>query len=168
MAQELRHLVRVARTDLDGMKPIRHALLKIKGVGFSFANMACSFAGVDKTMKVGYLSDEQVNKLTEVIEKPLKYGAPSWMVNRRRDYETNEDTHLLGADLQFVQENDIKRLKKVRSYKGYRHAHGQPVRGQRTRSNFRRNKGKVHLGVQRKKVESASSEKGEDKKEKKK
>ena len=49
----------------------------------------------------------------------------------------------------FTQDNDIKMMKKMRSYKGIRHSLGLPVRGQRTKSNFRKNKGKV-LGVRKK------------------
>jgi len=55
----------------------------------------------------------------------------------------------LVGDLKFTKENDIKLLKKVKSYRGMRHALGLPVRGQRTKSNFRRNKGKASLGVKR-------------------
>ena len=51
--------------------------------------------------------------------------------------------------MSFTQDNDIKMLKKIKSYKGIRHSLGLPVRGQRTRSNFRKNKGKV-MGVKRK------------------
>lgn len=167
--RELRYLVRIARTDIDGNQPIQNALLKVKGVGFSFANMVCAFAGVNKATKTGYLSDEQIAQLNDIIEHPLQHGAPVWMVNRRRDYDTNENKHLIGTDITFTQDNDIKRLKKIKAYKGIRHSHGQPVRGQRTRSNFRKNKGKVHLGVQRKKIAApAPGEKPEEKKEKKK
>ncbi len=70
------------------------------------------------------------------------------MLNRRRDYETNENKHLVTGDIKFVQDNDIKRLKKIKTYKGVRHILELPVRGQRTKSNFRKNKGKV-LGVKR-------------------
>ena len=160
---ELKHLVRIARTDLDGTKPIGHALLKIKGVGFSFANMLCSLAHIDKHTKTGYLTNEQVTLFDNILTSPAKHGAPARMFNRRRDYETNEDKHLVSAGLTFTQENDIKRLKKIKAYRGVRHAHGQPVRGQRTRSNFRKSKGKVHLGVQRKKV-AAPTAKEEKKK----
>jgi small subunit ribosomal protein S13 len=158
--QTIKHLVRVANTDLDGKKPVGHALIKIQGVGFSFANLICGLAKIDRNMKVGSLSDEQVSKLDTVVRKPLENGAPVWMVNRRRDYETNADRHLILADIGFVKDNDMKRMKKIKSYKGMRHMKGLPVRGQRTRSNFRRNKGKVHLGVQRKKVGKDDKSKG--------
>jgi small subunit ribosomal protein S13 len=150
--QELKHLVRVARTDLEGTKPLAQALLKIRGVGVQFANMICVLTKLDKSMKAGALTDEHVKLLDTFISNPAAHGAPSWMMNRRRDYETNTDKHLTLADITFVQENDVKRLRKMKSYKGMRHAAKLPVRGQRTRSNFRKNKGKVHLGVQRKKT----------------
>ena len=84
---------------------------------------------------------------------PKKFNIPLWLLNRRKDPETNEDKHLITDDIRFVQENDVKILKKIKSYKGVRHMHGLPTRGQRTKSNFRRNKGNV-IGVKRKKGKS--------------
>src|SRR3989344_6956100 len=152
MEQTIKQLVRVASTDLDGNKPVHHALLKIKGVGVSFSHMVCSCAGVDMRAKMGLLDEQMVKKLDDIVRNPLKYGAPLWMINRRRDIETNEPRHVLTGDIDFVQDNDIKILKKIKAYRGIRHMLGLPARGQRTRSNFRKNKGKVHLGVQRKKA----------------
>ena len=147
--KDFKHLVRIANTDLDGNKLLGYALRNIKGIGFQFANMVCSLAGISKTTKVGNLSDAEVKKLDEIIIDPSKAGAPIWMLNRRKNYEDNSDRHLLSADLTFIQDNDIKRMKKIKSYRGMRHAYGLPVRGQRTKSNFRKSKGKV-MGVKRK------------------
>lgn len=150
--KELKHLVRVANTDLNGHKQLKQSLLKIKGVGFMLANAICEVSGIDKYMKTGYLTDEQAEKLSEIVKNPLSHKIPPWMLNRRKDPETGENKHLLMGDLDFVQGNDIKFMKKTKSYKGLRHQWGLPVRGQKTKSNFRRNKGKVSLGVQRKKT----------------
>lgn len=147
--QEFKHLVRIANTDLDGNKPIYKALIKIQGVGFMFSNMLCSITGINKNAKTGYLSDEEIKKLDDVIKAPEKFNAPSWMFNRRKDIEDGKDKHLVTSDLKFAHETDIKMMKKIRSYKGIRHSFGLPVRGQRTRSNFRKNKGKVSLGVKK-------------------
>ena len=147
---EFKHLIRIANTDLEGKKHILYALRKIKGVDIMFANMALSIAGIEKTKKAGELLDSEAEKLNDIILHPKKYAAPEWMLNRRKDFETGEDTHLLMADLDFSKETDIKRLKKTTSYKGLRHQWGLPVRGQRTKSNFRNKKGKG-LGVKRKK-----------------
>ncbi|RMF55991.1 30S ribosomal protein S13 [Candidatus Woesearchaeota archaeon] len=148
-----KHIVRIVNTDLDGNKPIVHAMRKIKGVSFMLANAVCALAGVDKQKKTGTLLDPEIKKIDEILKNPKKFGAPSWMLNRRRDYETGEDLHILTTDIKFIRDNDIKRMKMIKSYKGFRHAYGLPVRGQRTKSNFRKNKGKG-LGVQKKKVKS--------------
>ena len=153
--KDFKHLVRIANTDLQGEKTIGYTLRNIKGIGFQFANMICALAGIDKTKKTGDLSDIEIKKIDEFIADPIKAGAPIWMVNRRKDYEDNSNKHLLTSDLTFTQDNDIKRMKKIKCYRGMRHAYGLPIRGQRTKSNFRKSKGKV-MGVKRKGGAAAS------------
>lgn len=147
--QELKYFVRIANTDLDGNKPIYNALTKIKGINIMFSNAVLNVAGIEKAKKAGYLSENEANKIDNIIKEPAKFGIPSWTFNRKKDPEDGADKHLIGATLTFTQDNDIKMMKKIKSYKGVRHILGLPVRGQRTRSNFRKNKGKV-LGVKRK------------------
>ncbi len=146
--KELKYFVRIANTDLDGKKPVMEALRKVKGISVMFSNAACTMAGIDKSMKAGYLNDVQVKKLDEVVNNPSKFGFPVWMLNRRKDKEEGTNKHLITSNLIFTLDNDVKMLKKIRCYRGVRHSLGQPVRGQRTKSNFRKNKGKV-LGVKR-------------------
>lgn len=143
-----RHIVRIANTDLEGTKTVLQALRRIKGVSFMYANMVCALAKVDRYQRTGALSETHVQKIEDVLLHPNTYEVPPWMKNRRLDYETGEDRHLIGPTLKFVQETDIRRLKKIRSYKGVRHTFGLPVRGQRTKSNFRKNKGNA-LGVKK-------------------
>lgn len=145
---EFKHILRIANADLDGKKPILQALRKIKGVGLMLSNAVCSVADISADKQTGILSDAEVKRIDEVL-KDINKNVPTWILNRRKDYETGEDKHLLSGDLTFTNENDIKRMKKIKSYKGIRHMFGLPVRGQRMRSNFRRNKGKV-TGVKRK------------------
>ena len=151
-----RYIVRIANTDLDGNKAIAFAMRKVKGISYSFANMVCRLAGVDASKKAGYLEESEIKKISEAIESPAGLGAPGWTFNRRNDPETGEDRHLLSGDLQFAKENDIKMMKKIKCYRGMRHAYGLPVRGQRTKSNFRKTKsrGKGGIGVQKKKVKA--------------
>jgi len=148
--KDFKHFVRVANTDLNGAKPIFNSLRQIKGVNFMFSNLICSLAKIDRTKKTGELNEEEVKRIDAVIKDPLKAGTPKWMINRRKDVETGEDKHLISADLTFTQDNDIKIMKKIKTYRGVRHILNQPVRGQKTKSNFRENKGKVHLGVKKK------------------
>ena len=152
--QELKYLVRVMNTDLKGDKRLNHALTQIKGIGNMFANAVCQAAEIDKHMKAGHLTEEQVAKMNDVIKNPVKYNIPDWMLNRRFDPETGENRHILTSDVAYIRSNDIKRLQKIKSYRGIRHHLGLPLRGQRTRSNFRRSKSKGKggsLGVSRKK-----------------
>ncbi|MBT5021469.1 30S ribosomal protein S13 [Candidatus Woesearchaeota archaeon] len=145
-----KHIVRVANADLAGNKPIGHALKKIKGIGFILANAVCYFAKVDWTKKAGNLSTEELERLNDVLKNPAKYNMPTWMLNRRADPETGESFHLLGANLKYQTDNDIKLMRMIKCYKGFRHTAGLPVRGQSTKSNFRNKKGKTSLGVKRK------------------
>ena len=159
--KDFRHLVRITNTDLLGEKPIGHALHKIKGIGFMYANAVCTVARIDARKQTGLLTDAEIAKLEEVISNPLKYSIPVWMLNRRKDYEDGTDKHLLTADFDYSRDNDIKRLKKIRAYRGIRHMLGQPTRGQKTKSNFRKNNGKV-MGVKRAKVApGAAPDKGD-------
>jgi small subunit ribosomal protein S13 len=147
---EFRHLVRIANTDIKGEKSILYALKKIKGVSIMFANMACMNAGIERTKKAGELTDAEIKSLETEILHPS--SAPNWILNRRLDPETGENKHLIGSDLIFVKDNDLKEMKKLKSYKGIRHMYKLPVRGQRTKSNFRRNKGKAIAGLKKKGV----------------
>ena len=147
--QELKYFVRIANTDLDGNKSIQNALTKIKGISFMLSHAILNTAHIEKTKKAGYLTENDVNKIDEIIKEPSKFGIPTWMFNRKKDPEDGMDKHLVGTSLAFTHDNDIKMMKKAKSYKGIRHMLGLPVRGQRTRSNFRKNKGKV-MGVKKK------------------
>ncbi len=162
MEQEFRHLIRIMNTDIKGDKNINYALRRIKGVGFNFANAICNKTNIEKNKKAGYLDDEEIKKIEDVIKNPKKYGFPNWLLNRRKDYNTGEDRHVTTSDLKFENEFDIKRLQKIKSYRGLRLSWGLPVRGQRTRSNFRKS-GRA-VGVLKKAVKAQAKKKEGDKK----
>jgi len=150
--KNFKHIVRIANTDLDGNKQIFYALRKIKGVSNMIANALITTSSIARNKKTGTLSDEEIKKLDEILRNPERNRIPIWMFNRRHDPETGEDKHLIGTDIMFNKDNDLKKLKMIRTYKGIRHMSGLPVRGQRTKSNFRRTKshGKGgSLGVKR-------------------
>jgi len=144
-----KHIVRIANVDIPGDKAIRISLTKIKGIGINFADAVCVAAKIDHSIKTGEMSDAQIDQLNEVVKEPHLHGIPQWMFNRKKDYETGNDLHLVTGTLNFVQDNDLKRLKKTKTLRGMRHQRRLPVRGQRTRSNFRKSKGKV-VGVRKK------------------
>ncbi|MDI6702393.1 30S ribosomal protein S13 [Methanothermobacter wolfeii] len=148
MEEEFKHMVRIARKDIDGNKTMENALTSVKGVGKALSRAIIMSAGYDLNQRIGYLSDEEIERLEEAIKNPAKYNIPSWMVNRRNDYETGEDKHLIESDLDMCLREDLNRMRKTRSYKGRRHELGLPVRGQRTKSTFRKGSS---VGVRRKK-----------------
>jgi len=134
---EYRHIVRIAGTDVDGSLKLVYGLKKIKGVGIRFAQAVVNVLGLDPNMRIGYLDEETVKKIEDVLSKPLDYGIPSWFLNRQKDIETGKDMHLLGSDLVLAMKLDIQRMKRIKCWKGVRHALGLKVRGQKTRTTGR-------------------------------
>ncbi|MHA1260647.1 MAG: 30S ribosomal protein S13 [Candidatus Freyarchaeota archaeon] len=147
-SEEYRYIVRVAGTDLDGSKKFLYALTDIKGVGIRLADAILRVAGLDPNIRLGYVSDQDVKKVEEILADPAKFGIPGWMLNRQKDVSTGRDRHLIGSDLTLTIKSDIDTLRRTKSYRGIRHALGLKVRGQRTKTTGR--KGQT-VGVRRKK-----------------
>lgn len=140
-------VVRIMSEDIEGRMSLLSGLTKIKGISWSFSNAVCHVLKMDKKRQIGSLNEKEVQKIEEFIKNPQ---LPEHLLNRRNDFESGEDGHLTGADLDLKKEFDIKRLKKIKSYRGFRHSAGLPTRGQRTRGNFRPNKSKG-AGIRKKK-----------------
>lgn len=102
-------------------KRVEISLTYIFGIGRSQANNILSKTQIDKNIRVKDLTDEQINKLRQVIEKE----------------------HVVEGDLKREIISNIKRLKDISSYRGTRHLKGLPVRGQRTKTNSRSVRGNV-------------------------
>jgi len=162
--KEIRAIVRVAGTDLDGEKKLKDALRGVKGIGCAMSKIICEMGNFDPNSKLGSLSEGEMARLESIIKEPWKFGAPAWVLNRRREPETGTDLHLTGADLDVAKKFDIQRMIDLKTYRGIRHMLGMPVRGQRTRSSFR--KGRV-VGVVKKSIKIAM-EKAKTEEEKKK
>jgi len=135
-------VIRILSKDIEGRMKVYAGLTKIKGVSWGLSNAVCKALKIDKNKKIGSLTDDEVRKISDFIKNPK---VPGYLVNRREDFTTGEDKHLSGSDLELQKEFDIKRLKKIKSYRGFRHMSGLPTRGQRTRSNFRPNKKKAGI-----------------------
>ena len=140
-------IIRIMSKDINGGMNIYVGLTKIKGISWSFSNAICKSLKIDKNKKIGDLNKEDIKEISDFVKSPK---IPSYITNRRKDLDTGENKHLTGSDLELKNEFDIKRLKKIRSYKGYRHALKLTVRGQRTRGNFRKNRAKG-VGIKKKK-----------------
>jgi len=146
MPEEFRHIVRVAGTDLDGTLTVAYALAGIKGIGIRLANVIAEKASIDPATRLGFLPDLKVRRIEEIVENPLKNGVPSWLLNRPKDEETGKDRHLIGPDMDLQMKSDLDQMKKIKSWRGYRHSYGLRVRGQKTRTTGRKKKA---LGVKK-------------------
>ena len=155
---ETREVVRIARTGIDGNKPVEKALTGLKGVGEMYAN-AVAESMEYKNKIIGNLSDEEIDDIEEAIKNPDDLEVPGWLRNRRKDRETGEDKHLIESDLELKKEFDIRRLKEISSYKGWRHEIGLPVRGQKTQSSFRSG---AKIGVSRARIQEEAGDSGGD------
>ena len=148
-------IVRILSKDIEGKMQIYPGLTKIKGVSWGISNAICKILKIDRSRQIGSLTEEEVKKITEFMKNPQ---IPLYLKNRKKDFDTGEDKHIIGVDLELKKEFDIKRLKKIKSYRGFRHMAGLTMRGQRTKSHFRKNKSK---GVGIKKKGKSTEKKGE-------
>jgi small subunit ribosomal protein S13 len=169
--QEIAGIVRIKGKDIKGNLPIRRALPLIKGIGINLAYAICYVLnknyGISKDAPIGSLSPEQIKKLEEIINDPVSFGIPPFLVNRRKELYTGKDLHLTGEDLTLRVKMDIEREKELNTWRGFRHMFGQKVRGQRTRTTGRTG---MTVGVMKKSVleKMKAPEKKEGKKEEKK
>jgi small subunit ribosomal protein S13 len=147
MSQEYRYILRIMGTDVQGTLKTSYAVAEIKGVSASLSNAILTKAGVNPDLRVGYLTESDISKIEDVIREPAKYNLPTWLFNHRKDADTGKDIHLLSADLVLKTKTDIDQAKEIRSWRGYRHAYGLKVRGQRTKTTGRAGKA---LGVKKK------------------
>jgi small subunit ribosomal protein S13 len=147
MSDEFRHRLRIIDTDVDGTLKASYALAKIKGVGPSLADAMLRRAGISPDKRAGFLTEAEVDRLEEIVKDPARSGLPSWLFNRRKELDTGKDTHLISADLVLRTKMDIEKMKEIKSWRGYRHAYGLKVRGQRTKTTGRAGKA---LGVKKK------------------
>ncbi|MEM3827055.1 MAG: 30S ribosomal protein S13, partial [Candidatus Micrarchaeaceae archaeon] len=134
-------IVRLAGKDIDGKLWVERALQSVKGLGHNMSH-ALAIAveaklGISKQTPIGSLSDETVENIEKIIKEPTQYGIPKYMLNRRKDFDTGKDIHIVGNDLLFAVRQDVSRDVSLRTWRGFRHQYGQKVRGQHTRSTGR-------------------------------
>ena len=121
-------MARIAGVDLPRDKRIAVALTYIYGIGQSTARAIVETTGLDPFTRVRDLTEDEVNRLREVIDRE----------------------HKVEGELRAEHASHVKRLIDIGSYRGLRHRRGVPVRGQRTRTNARTRKGpKKTVGARR-------------------
>jgi len=123
-------LARIAGVDLPRDKRVEYALLSIFGIGLTSSREILAKNGVSPDTRVRELTETDVNKLRETIE---------------RDFRVEGD---LKRQIQI----NIRRLQEIGCYRGIRHRRGLPVRGQKTKSNARTRRGPRRAVAGKKKV----------------
>ena len=112
-------MARIAGVNIPTEKKVQVGLTYIFGIGPARAKDICTKAGIADTTRVNQLSDDDVIRIREIID---------------RDYQVE-------GDLRRETAMNIKRLMDLGCYRGLRHRKGLPVRGQRTHTNARTRKG---------------------------
>ena len=123
-------MARIAGIDIPREKRVEIALTYIFGIGLPTSQKVLAQANVNPDTRVRDLTEEQVNRLRDIIDR----------------------RHKVEGDLRREVALNIKRLQEIGSYRGLRHRRNLPVRGQRTKTNARARRGpKKTVGVRRKK-----------------
>ena len=123
-------MARIAGIDLPRNKRIDISLTYIFGIGRTTATQICAKAEIDGTTKTEALSEGEVVRIREIIERDYQVEG-----DRRREVSQN-----------------IKMLMDIGCYRGLRHRRGLPVRGQRTHTNARTRKGPAKAVAGKKKA----------------
>ena len=144
---DFKYIIRIANSDVSGEERLANALTSIRGIGPRISNAIIQKLKLNPNKLAGKLDDKNVEDIENAIMN-LKDYVPDWLLNRQKDYDTGDDMHPVSVELKMTHDEDLNRMKKVKSYKGIRHASGHKVRGQRTYSNGRKG---LALGVSRKK-----------------
>lgn len=116
---------RIAGINIPENKKIIASLAYIFGIGQNLAKKIVLDLKIDPSKKTMDLTNEELNRLRELIEKNYK----------------------IEGELKRIIQGNIKRLKEIGAYRGYRHSRGLPVRGQRTKTNSRTRRGNVRKTV---------------------
>ena len=112
-------MARIAGVDLPRQKRVEIALTYIYGIGVSRSNKILGKAGIERSVRVKDLSEEETSRIAKIID--MEGGVEG---DLRKDVAMN-----------------VKRLMEIGSYRGMRHRRNLPVRGQRTHTNARTRKG---------------------------
>jgi small subunit ribosomal protein S13 len=130
-------MARIAGVDIPPQKHAVISLTYIHGIGNTTARKVIKMANIDPDKRTKDLSEEEVARLRQVIDRMATAKEILIEGDLRREVATN-----------------IKRLTEIGSYRGMRHRRGLPVRGQRTRTNARSRRGPKRAVAGKKKVKA--------------
>ena len=139
--KDFRGIIRLSGKELKGEFTLERGLDNIRGIGHNSAkNIAAvikKVLGIDSKKLVGNLTDDEINKIEDLLKGINKHLGRKHLMNRPVDTETGEAKHLIGNDLMFAVRQDIQFEKDTKTWRGWRHTMGQRVRGQHSRTTGR-------------------------------
>ena len=154
--ENFRGIIRIAGKDIKGEVQLQRALSRVRGIGHTLAISAAralqAGLSLEPTMRVGELSDAQIEDIDKILQSLQNHKVMPFLLNRRGDFNSGKDRHVIMNDLIFENTQDVERDKKMYSWRGYRHTYGAKVRGQRTRNTGRTG---MAVGVLRKTIVAA-------------
>lgn len=107
---DFQHILRILGTNVDGKQKVMYAMTSVKGVGRRFSNIVCKKADVDMDKRAGELTQKEMDDLVNVIQNPLEYKIPQWMLNRRKDFKDGKTSQISSNRerlLQFVPDSNL-------------------------------------------------------------
>ena len=133
---------------MNGKHKTAFALRGIKGVGRRFGILCCKIAQIDPSRRAGELTEDEMNRISDIFAKPVEYGIPQWFLNRQRCIRDGTWSQLIANMVDTRLREDLERMKKIRKHRGLRHHFGLKVKGQHSKSTGRKG---ATLGVTKKK-----------------
>ncbi|KAF7692978.1 40S ribosomal protein S18 [Cucumispora dikerogammari] len=143
------HMIRMFNTNIDGRLQIIKALGVIRGIGDRFAYIVIRKAGIESQRRAGELSQDEQQKLIDIMSNPTAFGIPNYFLNHEKDFSEGTNSHLISNQLDTNLRFLVERGRKTKHVRQCRLAAGLKVRGQRTKSNGR-NGGKLSSALRQK------------------
>ncbi len=149
-------IVRIAGKDVPGENKLKMALMRVKGINNNLATILSKYISnklnIAINTEIGSLNEETRDKISNILFDLGNADIPKWLLNRQKDRISGSDTHVIMNDWKYYLREDIEHEKKLYTWRGYRHAYGQKVRGQKTKNTGRRG---IAVGVIRKSQQPA-------------
>merc|ERR1711957_798960 len=108
--KDFRFILRIFNSNIDGKQKIPFAIRRIRGIGRRLSTVI--------TQRAGDLTDENMEKIIDIVSKPLEYEIPSWFLNRRKDPKDGTNSQQTTNNWDTKLREDLEKMKKMKLHKG--------------------------------------------------
>ncbi|KAM7331984.1 hypothetical protein ACRRTK_008692 [Alexandromys fortis] len=116
--EKFQHILRGLNTNIDGRRKIAFAITAIKGVGWRYAHVVLRKADIDLTKRAGELTEDEVERVSAIMQNPRQHKIPDWFLNRQKGVKDRKYTQVLANSLDNKLREDLEQLKKIRARRG--------------------------------------------------